>query len=264
MFPTRRMRLLEENGLFRLFFKPPGLHSARGKGWSCVDEYESLYPGESAAFRAVARPVPSDVPGGRNGETVEAGFANEAGLLYRLDSVTSGLVMFARTPEAFRRLLSARIVKTYEAVCFHKRDLSANRADGAYEMLSERLRREGELAFRSRFRSFGGNLVRPVLPCEEARFGSKRVTKRQYETLIRMERPEGDWGARFEIRIVKGFRHQIRSVLASLGYPIDGDEAYGGRAHADKSAIALRCAGLDFKFGDETFNLRLEDEIGHQ
>ena len=50
----------------------------------------------------------------------------------------------------------------------------------------------------------------------------------------------------FRIRIVRGFRHQIRCHLSWLGYPILNDGLYGGLPEVDGTdqALALKAQGL--------------------
>ena len=258
------MRLLEENDLFRLLYKPPLLHSVNSKNdkRSCVSAYEACFPDDCRCFRKAVE------------DAGPFGFAdvdaNEAGLLYRLDFPTSGLVVFARSPAAIRKLRQVRIVKTYSAECF----FSGKAVDGLYfpedyDKASRSLARSGRLDFRSFFRSYEGKFVRPVLESELIGCKGKNVVPRLYETEItcqtgRCERTIGE-RLRFDVRIVRGFRHQIRSVLSSLSYPIAGDLQYGGKASDDcaliDGEIGLVCRGLDFSIDGVGYCMELTDEI---
>ena len=260
------MRLLQENGLFRLLYKPPLLHSVNSKNdkKSCVSAYEMCFPDDCRRFRDAVREA-------RASELDFADVdADEAGLLYRLDFPTSGLVVFAKDPVALRKLRRAKIVKTYSATCsFSGKTLGGLRLPEEYGKASRKLAQTGKLDFKSFFRSYAGKSVRPVLESELCHCKGKDIVLRQYETEIvsqggGFDRVEGE-RLDFDVRIVRGFRHQIRSVLSSLSYPIAGDSQYGGKALdgcalAD-GAIGLVCRRLDFCIDGVRYGMELTDEI---
>jgi 23S rRNA pseudouridine1911/1915/1917 synthase len=69
-----------------------------------------------------------------------------------------------------------------------------------------------------------------------------------YKTNI-LEASSGGKTRCFRVRIVRGFRHQIRCHLSWLGYPILNDGLYGGLLEVDGTdqALALKAQGLFFR-----------------
>ncbi|MCK9459169.1 MAG: RluA family pseudouridine synthase [Proteobacteria bacterium] len=142
----------------------------------------------------------------------------DGGLLQRLDRGTSGVVLAARTAEAFDRLFAAQrrgeIEKTYTALV----------APGALP-LPERIDLPLAAAGRGRAAVAG------------AADGSPAVT------LIRSAETIGAF-ALVEAVIHRGVRHQIRAHLADAGAPIAGDAKYGGPAIAGLDRLFLHACRL--------------------
>jgi 23S rRNA pseudouridine1911/1915/1917 synthase len=131
----------------------------------------------------------------------------EPGLLHRLDTETSGLLVVARTAPAFatlsRALSDGRIDKRYLAITATL-DLPANGViEGALGPDPER---------RGRVRLVA-DTTREYARAAETRYRVLETTERL--TLV-------------ELRVKRAFRHQIRVHLASLGAPLVGDALYGG------------------------------------
>jgi 23S rRNA-/tRNA-specific pseudouridylate synthase len=122
----------------------------------------------------------------------------ECGLVHRLDTGTSGVLVFATSPDAWRAARAAfaerRVRKRYVA-----------RVHGA-------LRAAAELDLRLDSR---GRHVRVV-----ARGGRESLTRLQPLEV-------GEESSLIEVEPVTGLRHQIRAVLAHLGHPVLGDVLYG-------------------------------------
>ena len=143
----------------------------------------------------------------------------EGGVMHRLDTLTSGLVLIARTEEAFQALLEEQrrgnIVKEYRAECSEGRDAAEGFPPFPYGPLVS-----GRTMISSHFRSYGPGQksVRPVLP-------GPRAQGPVYRTEVL---PDG--GLCFRCRLERGFRHQVRAHLAWAGFPILGDTQYGGTA----------------------------------
>lgn len=136
--------------------------------------------------------------------------SREPGLLHRLDTRTSGLVIAARTPSAFERLLEAlrshALDKRYLAVVeVGERELPAS---GVIDRsLMPQPGRSGRVVVAPVGSSASG-----IQSC----FSSFRVLERR-----------GRWAV-LEVVASRAYRHQVRVHLASAGWPIAGDLDYGG------------------------------------
>jgi 23S rRNA pseudouridine1911/1915/1917 synthase len=147
---------------------------------------------------------------GRYPEMAGVGYrAREPGLLHRLDTETSGLVIAARSERAFTTLRAAlsegRIHKRYLAIVAAV-DLPAS---GVVETPLAPDPRDGR------------RVAIPPRTAPDAGPGRPRVTR--FRTL----RIAGPW-ALVEVDVSHAYRHQVRVHLASIGHPIAGDALYGG------------------------------------
>ena len=140
----------------------------------------------------------------------------EGGLVHRLDTLTSGVLLAARTPAAWRAVREAfagrKVDKRYLAV------VTGPVADA------------GEIDLPLRHR---GDHVEP------APAGGGREALSEFRVLSRA----GD-AALLEVRIHTGVLHQIRAHLAAIGAPVLGDTPYGGRAQPGLGRFFLHAASL--------------------
>lgn len=132
-----------------------------------------------------------------------------AGALHRIDTGTSGLVLAARTPEAFEKLRAQFVAQTVEKV---------------YLALVE-----GHVAVPGRLTHELAH--HPSLPhCKmvDARSLAAPDRRMRAETLYR---PLGLFGpyTLLEVTIRTGVTHQIRCQLALGGWPVVNDTLYGAR-----------------------------------
>ena len=168
-------------------------------------------------------------------ETVTAGpRLLESGLVHRLDTPTSGLLLAARTPSAYaslREQWSARIVeKQYLAVVE-----GHLRAGG---QMSYCLAPEGPRGRRMHVVATGQG--------QEALTSYAPVQALPGYTLVR-------------VTLTTGVRHQIRAHLAALGHPIVGDTCYGTAEqtvrlylHAEELAFLHPTTGQHVRFTSPT------------
>lgn len=135
----------------------------------------------------------------------------EPGLVHRLDTETSGVVLAARSAEAFEvaraAFDSAQLEKRYLAVVGSGLPPRALPDAGEIETL------------------LGPDSAdaRRVRVYDEAPEGYAKLSRTRFRVLER--------AARFtlvELDVERAFRHQIRVHLAHLGFPIAGDALYGG------------------------------------
>jgi 23S rRNA pseudouridine1911/1915/1917 synthase len=144
---------------------------------------------------------------------------HEAGLLNRLDTATSGLLLFAKTQKAFDAL---------------EKDWTTGRVRKVYRALSQRVDSETPLPeipsiVRAPLGASAKSAKRMIVVGEEKKF-LRRIRGRPLETVTRLLRASEVHPDvfDFEIEIETGVRHQIRCHLAHLGWPVMGDELYKG------------------------------------
>ena len=142
-------------------------------------------------------------------------------IVHRLDRETSGLVVFARSWGAKRRLQAQFEARTVERV---------------YRALVEGTVRAAEGTLSGRLAE--GPSLR-VGPARRGREGKEAITR--YRVLERHRAT-----TLLELSLVTGRRGQIRAQLAAAGHPIVGDRTYGSRLdplgrvclHATRLALA--------------------------
>jgi 23S rRNA pseudouridine1911/1915/1917 synthase len=134
----------------------------------------------------------------------------EPGLVHRLDTDTSGLVLAARTAAAFDELSQGlklgKIEKAYLLVC---------QAEG--------LGSAGEISIPIAHHPKDKKRMYPCLhPRDVARYRPRNAT-----TSFRVVRVAGEW-ALVEARATSAIRHQIRVHMAAIEHPLAGDTLYDG------------------------------------
>ncbi len=221
-----RIETIFENGDFLAFYKPKGLATV---------PLRKDVRGDSLLIRASVE-HPEIL-------AVSSPFFWEGGIIHRLDTPTSGIVIAARTDEAFTALTKLqrenRIEKHYIASVHSTDSLPPGFEAFPYTW------RGGRMTITSRFRPYGEGRasVRPVLE-------NRRFSGPEYTTLV-MASHEKDT---FECVITKGFRHQIRSHLAWSAHPIDGDVCYGSKVKGD---LLLEAVRVIFPWKGETVTISL-------
>jgi 23S rRNA pseudouridine1911/1915/1917 synthase len=161
----------------------------------------------------------------------------EPGLLHRLDTDTSGLLLAARDPQSFARLREAHrrgeFDKRYLALC--QGELAAPQAAHAYLRADRRKVRVRLDAFPQ---------ARPIetalLSCE----------RRGAFSLV-------------EVRVGFAARHQVRAHLAALGHPIANDPLYGGPSLPGLMRHFLHASTLELTHPQSGERLRLEAPLPH-
>lgn len=136
------------------------------------------------------------------------GSTERPGIVHRLDKLTSGVMVVARTSEAYERLVAAfrehRHVRVYKGVCHgHMKERS-----GRIETFMQRNPRD-----RKKMSS-------------KVKEGREAVTN--WEVL-----DEWPQFSLLKLSLETGRTHQIRVHLNDMGHPIVGDVQYGGRKQAN-------------------------------
>lgn len=133
----------------------------------------------------------------------------EAGLVHRLDTFTSGLLVAGRSPAGYRALTSAlhqgRLHKAYYAIVSNSPPSD-----------------EGQLlTWLGPDRRHPERVVASLEPIE---------TSGAVERALRWRRADSHTGLHLlEVDASRAYRHQIRAQLALLGCPLLGDVLYGGQ-----------------------------------
>ena len=220
--------VLDETADFAVVYKPPRMHSLPGKGCG----------GTLLGWYAVLFPPVMDISGRREG----------GGLLHRLDFETHGLALLAKNQKSFDFLLTQQdqgnFTKEYSAVCHKRLSPPSSFPDPPAFPLSENPWQK--LAIESFFRPFGPGRkqVRPVSSSGKIR-KKLHVAKNRggfYRTEIVNCAENGHYA--FTVRLIRGFRHQIRCHLAWVSCPIVNDQTYSELPA--EGCLALRSHGLFF------------------
>ncbi|MGK5083690.1 RluA family pseudouridine synthase [Bdellovibrionota bacterium FG-1] len=139
----------------------------------------------------------------------------EPGLLHRLDTGTSGLLAFAKTPAAFLRLKEAwkegKVQKTY-------RTLVRPESPPLHLPLTLQLTLAHDVKNKRKMR---------VIETKTSPHSFRGKPLPTLTHLIRKHTAPNEFHD-LEIEIETGVMHQIRCSLAHLGLPIVGDSTYGG------------------------------------
>ena len=155
---------------------------------------------------------------------VEATGGRRIFVVHRLDRETSGLLVFARSPEAKGLLQKQFQLRTPER-------LYQARVDGVV--------REDEGTLTSRLTEDRSLRVRPTRDPDR---GREAITR--YRVLERF--PDSTL---LELKLVTGRRGQIRAQLAAMGHPVVGDHAYGSRRDPFRR-VCLHATRLGFMHPD--------------
>lgn len=155
----------------------------------------------------------------------------EPGLVHRLDTETSGVVVAARTEEAFETLKAAlkdhRLGKKYLLVC-----------------ASDGLPEEGTIEFPIANHPKDQRRVYPCIhPRDVMRYAPRAATTRY------VVKARGARWALVEVDVARALRHQIRSHFAAIGHPLAGDTLYGGAEVRALGRHALHASAVTFAGG---------------
>jgi 23S rRNA pseudouridine1911/1915/1917 synthase len=175
-------------------------------------------------------------------EVVRAGRSpSEAGLVHRLDTATSGILIAARTAPAYdelrRQFREQGVLKRYLAVVHG----AVERSGCVTSPIAHAPRRK--------------DLMQVCRNADQARALRARAAATQYEPVRRFGS-----ATLLAVEIRSGVRHQIRVHLASAGHPILGDALYGPKASAEKQSVRLmlHAQGVEIRHPSTREKLLLE------
>lgn len=159
-------------------------------------------------------------------EAVQEKFGRGIKAVHRIDRVTSGCVLFAKSDFAERCFLDAFkkhfIHKTYWAIVEGEIEKNKVLIDAPLARVTKPDAKKGPMASQS---------------VED--YGQKA------QTLIKVL-ARGSGHTLVSSRPLTGRMHQIRAHLQHIGHPIVGDKAYGSNETYEKNGIALFAQGIDF------------------
>jgi len=171
----------------------------------------------------------------------------EAGLVHRLDTATSGLLIAARNQGAWESLRDAvskgRVTKRYYAVV-------------AGADLPERDRIDRPLSPKP------GNRRR-VRVHDHAQSAGTPAPKGTHVAVTdyRVVKRAGRW-ALLEVSAARAYRHQIRAHLSAIGHPIVGDALYGGAMDtALGERLALHASHVSWRGDDACPAFAVDDAL---
>ncbi len=194
--PSAQLDVIHEDALLVAFVKPAGIPS---------------YPLKAGELGTAASALVARYPECRTvGDD-----PREAGLVHRLDGDTSGVLVAARTQDAWQKLREAfrqhQVKKRYYALCAPDPEIGPALT--------------GEIRFPIAHDTADR---RRVVVCMDDESAVKRAAQ-PARTRYQIERTLGDlaWvGAESDT----GRMHQIRAHLAAIGLPLAGDPLYGDKA----------------------------------
>lgn len=158
----------------------------------------------SVAQRVLDVDTVSNFLAGRFPETASIAPSVECGVVHRLDTATSGVLLAARAPRAYQAL---------------RAQFAAHAVRKTYRVLVEgRVGAPGRVAAPIRAAPTDSRRVEIARPGERG--------ARPAETSFRPLAAFADFSS-LEVEIQSGVRHQVRIHLASVGHPVVGDELYG-------------------------------------
>ena len=223
---------------FIIVYKPPRMHSLPLPKPDATIHQETLLD-----FCIKSFPELSSLPGRRKGE---------GGLIHRLDYETQGLLLLGRSKKGIKSLLAQQeerqIHKYYSAITGTPPEGPGKLLPGFPPEKPDVTDVYSRAFISSAFRPYGEGrkAVRPLLDTNRKRKTGYALDRgAMYSTEILKSRKLAPGFALLELRLLKGFRHQIRSHLAWLDQPILNDSLYGGPAWG-KGLLALRAFSLSF------------------
>ena len=166
----------------------------------------------------------------------------QPGLVNRLDIETSGLLLAARTPQAFevlrQALKSGAVEKHYTCGCAGR--VSAPRILDWYLANDPGDRRK---------------VVACLSETEAVHAGARSA-----ETVIVQSRVASG-GSLVVVRALSAFRHQVRVHLATAGHPLWGDGLYGGPEREGLSRHFLHASRLSFEHPENGERIDIESDL---
>lgn len=162
------------------------------------------------------------------------------GVLTRLDTNTSGIVLSAKTPQAARNMsaliASGKLERVYTALCFGKLTRNVHVTDWA----------------------FSDSKNNKMILYDEPGEGRTRM-----ESVFSPIRTANGYTL-VSAKLITGRKHQVRAQLAKLGFPVVGDRKYGEGGNNGGGIIArqaLHCSLVSFTLWYDSSRLTIKCEL---
>ncbi len=225
LFRKERMfniHIIHHDKDFLIIDKPSGLPSAP------LSENDT-----KNAFSIIAKDFP-------NVKNVLGKKSIEGGLVHRIDTDTRGLLLIAQTQNFYDSIFlqqsEGNFIKYYTAYCLDKREGLSNFKKPPLSITS-----------RFRFLGEGRKKVEPVFE-HSGRAALKKAGSKLYTTNVvsieDVSMPLEKNCVKVQCSITEGFRHQVRSHLAYLGFSIISDPLYGTQGSVGD--MQFFASGLEF------------------
>lgn len=227
--------IIKENHLFRVHTKP--------RRYNCDYDWNSLIVFENQDFVVLNKPsgIPShpSVDNVIENSLTQVALSRNIKLLitHRLDTLTSGLIVYAKTESFVKsfniQMQNRTIEKKYVALVETSQPLPSRLIH--YMEPSPRAPKTVSETFTEGW-AF----------CELEILNQKKISL------------DISW---IKINLLTGRTHQIRSQLSSVGAPILGDQLYGSKLSFPASSIALRAFQLEFNWGTQRVEFKLNEDF---
>ena len=151
------------------------------------------------------------------------------GLVHRLDRMTEGIMVFAKTSKA-----ASRLSESIRVGNFKKRYLAVVRG---------MLQGEKDAVLENNLLKDEKNNVSRIVSENDKDFSKSKNAKLKYNILSYSNKMVVTY---VEIELLTGRHHQIRVQFANIGNPLYGDIKYGGGINKKSSSLALFAYNLSF------------------
>lgn len=163
----------------------------------------------------------------------------EKGLIHRLDTDTSGLVLFALNQNTFDIFLEAQkkgeIIKNYHAFC------------SIDSLFDQSILSKTPFLVTGRFKAWGPGRKK-VRTVQIGMKGYEKAGEEYNTRIISITHNANCYSVSCELS--KGFRHQVRVHLSDLGLPIMGDVLYNTNVSLSTNCIPLQLHAIGISFFD--------------